>query len=328
MVSRPAPGFDREHLTVVCHEGLRAAGHDPAGVAVNLTGSPAYIAGLDERRLNAALQALRRVGYYAYRSNAHLSQEPDRPLIRVDGWHSQALQRRLDALTVTARRLADDLPDNLGHAIDTYDATSDHPDIEAPRYRAAAQLRAQLRQQVTATVGVHAPYDPDRMPTDRPVAELLEKVRDRENRVSDLISRTWLTAIDAIERYHGLRWQHTPSAARDYAITDTLNSGEGWMRRDTVVAVIQWAREAGHGDAVAYGRWYGETFGQLEDGPDIVATYETWRRRTAGPDVHPVATAGRDLPDGVRPTDLDRPASTTEYRTNERTHAESRGRTS
>ena len=328
MVSRPTPGFDREHLTVVCQDGLRAAGQSPSGVSVNLTSSPAYIAGLDEPRLGVALMALRRVGYYAYRGNAHLSEEPDRPLIRVDGWHSHALQRRLDALTVTARRLTDDLPDNLGHAIDAYASMSDLPDIEAPRYRAAAQLRAQLRQRVTATVGAHAPYDPDRTPTDRPVALLLAKVRDRENRVSDLISRTWLTAIEAIERYQSLAWQHAPGVARDYALTDTLNTGEAWMRRDTVVTVIQWAREAGHGDAVAYGRWYGETFGRLEDGPDIVATYDTWRRRTTGADAHPAVTAGRDHPEGSRPRDLDSSPPTNEYRTYERTSIESRRRTS
>lgn len=321
-ISRPTPGFDLEHLHAVCDNALHSAGRDPSSVDVRATLGGAYIALPDQSDRLAAMHALRRVGYFAVPSGPPATTAQDAEWIRVDGWYHDALERRFDGLTVTAHRLTRDLPDNVGHAIDTYATMCDLADLDAPKWRAAAQLRTHLRDQVTAATGASVPYDLNRPPEDPLLARLLDRVRAQEHRVDDLVSRTWFSALNGIERYTGIVHWHPPTIARDHAIAAALDANADQNRRDTTITVMQWAREEGHGDAVAYAHWYTRTYGTCEDGPDPVAAYDSWRHRTemrAGDD-HPTTIAARDLPEPTAPTQtaIDMPASNTDYRTNER----------
>lgn len=321
-ISRPTPGFDLDHLHAVCDSALHTAGRDPRPVDVRATLGGVYIAAPDEPGRLAVMPALRRVGYFASPSDAPAATERDAEWIRVDGWYQDALERRFDGLTVAAHRLTRDLPDNVGHAIDTYATMCDLTDLDAPKWRAAAQLRTQLRDQATATTGPHAPYDRDRPPEDPLLARLLDRVRTQEHRVDDLISRTWFTALNGIERYTSVVHGHPPTIARDHTIAAALDANADQDRRDTAITVMQWAREEGHGDAVAYAHWYAHTYGTSEDGPDPADAYDTWRQRTELPtaDDHPTAIAAHDLPEPTTPTQMaiDIPAPGADHRTNER----------
>lgn len=291
---RPESGFDLEHIAAVCEESIRAldTGAEPA--RAHATPSAAYVALPARPHQLTAMTALRHVGYHAEPMTS--GQPPITPWIRVTGWDHDALARRLDALTVTAHQLTRDLPDNIAHAIDTYATIADLPDIDAPQHLAAGRLRARLREQATTATGPHAPYNPDRLPADPELAQLLTRVRTHEHRVEDLISRTWLTSLEAVAAYAGRRKEHPHHLARAQALAHTLNHGIGQTKRDTIITVLEWAREAGHGDAIAYAHWYAHTYGTTTNGPDPATAYEPWRDHATAQ--HPAAIAAHDHPNG------------------------------
>lgn len=286
------PQLDVEHIAAVCDEAVRAVdtGSEPA--RAHSTTLATYVALPTQAHQLTAMTALRRVGYQA--ETMTNTQPPITTWIRVTGWDRDALARRLNGLTVAAHQLTRDMADNVAHGIDAYATIADLPEIEAPQYRAAASLRTRLRDQVTATTGPRAPYNPDRLPADPELAALLQRVRAQEHRVDDLISRTWLTAIDAIAHYAGARDDAPHGSVRDEALTHALNHGLDWAERDTIISVIEWAREAGHGDAIAYAHWYAHAYGATTNPPDPAVAYDAWHDHAAAQ--HPAAVAAHDHP--------------------------------
>ncbi|HEY3684780.1 MAG TPA: hypothetical protein VGL93_17220 [Streptosporangiaceae bacterium] len=322
---RSASELDIEHITAVCDDAAHQASPGAAHIRLHAVQNAVYTAmGTDEQHL-AATHTLRRVGYHVDPSPDPGHQPPLQRWIRVDGWSHDALTRRLDALTATAHQLAETLPINVAHAINTYTTISDLSDLDDPQYQAAAQLRTQLKEHVTATTGPHAPYNPDRLPHDPDLTALLKRVRAAEHRVDDLISRTWINAADAIGRYSLLSATHSPTLASAYALIDSLNPAFETTRRDTIITVLEWARAAGHGDAITYAHWYADTYETCENGPHPATAYTTWRNRGQPTDpAHPPTIADHDHPrDAERP--IDNPETITENRTNER-NSSSRGR--
>ena len=333
--------FDLEHIAAVCDDAFNTIrAHTIPAEARTIRGMPAVPAP-DEAHQLAALKALRRVGYSAFplppAPRHDLRNEPhDEPRqqpwdetvrwIRVRGWDLYALNRRLDELTATAHQLESDLPLNVGRAIDTYAISADQPDLDAPGYKAAIQLRAQLRDQVRQTTGPHVPYDPDLLPTNARHADLLKRVRAQEHRVDDLISRTWLLATDGVGHYRHFHVRYPPTLARDLALTKALKPTADLAQRDTIITAMQWAREQGHGDAIAYAHWYGATYRTFRHGPTPAVGYETWRTRM-DPGPHPAAVAARDTPaaDQAGPPALDTNDTENADRTAER-HAVRQGR--
>lgn len=296
--SQPGPQssarFDAEHIAAVCDEAIRAVDTGAEGASVQSTPMAAYVVPPTEAHHLTAMTALRQVGYAA--ATMPSPQPPITTWIRITGWDRDALARRLDGLTVTAHQLTRDLADNVAHAIDAYAAIADLPEIDAPSCRAAANLRTKLRDQATAATGPRVPYNPGLLPAHPETSALLQRVRAQEHRVEDLISRTWLTATDAIARYAGLNDDDTFGATRAEALTDTLNQGIDWAKRDTIIGVLEWAREAGHGDAVAYAHWYAHTYHGQDDPPEPAVAYDAWHDHTIAQ--HPAVIAAHDHPSG------------------------------
>ena len=204
-------GLDPAHILSVIS---RAVQDQPAPALAIAAPDGLRVCLRSRRAASNASVALTRVGYQV----ALFDGTGLRNLL-VSGWSSGGLESRLSAMRAVLHRLAAEPGATAAAALDPLGRlpAGALPDQDG-QHRLIRQAGKQLRAWISATSGIHAPYDPHAWPADPGCALRLVATRRAEELIDDFALRHLQVTALAVELYPALRQQMTHDAARDTAV--------------------------------------------------------------------------------------------------------------
>jgi hypothetical protein len=207
--SRPQT-LDPAHILCITHEAT--AGLRRSSVRAASTEDAIRMRFMSRRVARTAASALRRVGYQLSRVDG-----TDHRQLLVTGWSTTGLETRLATMRAVTHQL-DLRPAAAAAAV--IDRVRDLPESSAVPADAVvlAEAGRQLRAWVSARSGIHAPYDPDILPTDLGNRFRLQLTRLQEPTIDDLIEHQLKVGGHALSLFHSLRWHMTDDEAQAIAV--------------------------------------------------------------------------------------------------------------
>jgi hypothetical protein len=205
-------GLDPAHVLTLIS---RAAQDQPRQVALAVAAPDGLrVCFRSGRAATNACAALSKVGYQVTR----LDGSGHRNLL-VTGWSPEGLESRLGAMRTVLQRLSGEPGATAAAALDPLGRipAAALPGRDGQR-RLIRQASNRLRTWISATSGIHAPYDPGAWPADLGCALRLGATRRAEKLIDDLAVRHLKVTALAVTLYPSLREQMTHDVARNTAV--------------------------------------------------------------------------------------------------------------